>query len=205
MIDADSTYTAGSTGGSATHTHTTGDCTLTAAQSGIPAHAHGLNSHKHSIGAHTHGLNSHTHTLSSHTHKYAKPNTPTGSTAITIAQMPKHTHGIALKANGSSVSGGVEWGYGTNNSGYAGPKNNDGDSYIRTTGSSQGHTHTIGTTSTASEGPSNNTSGAASGNTASSTAFDSGAASGNTANNTAAAASSAHNHGNTGDGSTIQP
>ena len=32
--------------------------TLTAAQSGVPAHAHGLNSH-------VHGLNSHTHTLTS--------------------------------------------------------------------------------------------------------------------------------------------
>ena len=41
MIDANSTYAAGSTGGSATHTHTTGDCTLTAAQSGVPAHSHG--------------------------------------------------------------------------------------------------------------------------------------------------------------------
>ena len=41
MIDADSTYGAGSTGGSATHTHTTGDCTLTSAQSGVPAHGHG--------------------------------------------------------------------------------------------------------------------------------------------------------------------
>ena len=40
MIDANSTYAAGSTGGSATHTHTTGDCTLTAAQSGVPAHSH---------------------------------------------------------------------------------------------------------------------------------------------------------------------
>lgn len=64
-------------------------------------------------------------------------------------------------------------------------------------GEGKGHTHTIDTTST--------NSGAASGNTASSTAFDSGAASGNTANNTTAAASSAHNHGDTGNGSTIQP
>lgn len=41
IIDANSTYAAGSIGGSATHTHTTGDCTLTAAQSGVPAHSHG--------------------------------------------------------------------------------------------------------------------------------------------------------------------
>ena len=56
----------------------------------MPAHAHGLNSHTHSVGAHAHGLNSHTHTLSSHTHKYAKPDTKTGSTAITVEQMPKN-------------------------------------------------------------------------------------------------------------------
>ena len=108
MIDANSTYAAEATGGSATHTHTTGDCTLTAAQSGVPAHAHGLNSHKHSVGAHAHGLNSHVHGLNSHTHTYAKPNTPTGGTAITINQMPAHAHRISLVGQGSSLNGGVD-------------------------------------------------------------------------------------------------
>lgn len=219
MIDANSTYTAGSTGGSATHTHTTGDCTLTAAQSGVPAHSHGLNSHKHSVGAHAHGLNSHTHTLSSHTHKYAKPNTPTDSTAITVAQMPKNYAKFTVR---KGHDGGSTW-YagaldGTNatiaNSSrtdvapldlYVSSSHSTNGTTITLTGGGGGHTHTIGTTSTASEGPSSNTSGAASGNTANSTAFDSGAASGDTANNTAAAASSAHNHGDTGSGSTIQP
>lgn len=99
MIDADSTYVAGSTGGSATHTHTTGDCTLTAAQSGVPAHAHGLNSHKHSVGAHAHGLNSHTHT-------YAKPNTPTGSTTLTLNQIPSHSHRPSLVGQGTQNKNG---------------------------------------------------------------------------------------------------
>lgn len=215
MIDANSTYVAGSTGGSATHTHTTGDCTLTAAQSGVPAHAHGLNSHTHSVGAHAHGLNSHTHTLSSHTHKYAKPNTPTGSTTLTAAQsgLPAHTHTAKIMyASNPGVSGDVikvEAGSGLDYS-YTDSKKvgwNKGFPNVANTAAaaSKGHTHTIGTTSTASEGPSSNTSGAASGNTADSTAFNSGAASGNTANNTATAATSAHNHGNTGSGSTIQP
>lgn len=33
--------TVGEAGGALTHYHTTGDCTLTSAQSGVPAHAHG--------------------------------------------------------------------------------------------------------------------------------------------------------------------
>ena len=97
MIDANSTYRAGSTGGSATHTHTTGDCTLTAAQSGVPAHSHGLNSHKHSVGAHAHGLNSHTHT-------YDKAKTPTGSTTLTLEQIPSHTHTLMRRNAGGSGS-----------------------------------------------------------------------------------------------------
>lgn len=220
MIDANSTYAAGSTGGSATHTHTTGDCTLTAAQSGVPAHAHGLNSHTHSVGAHSHGLNSHTHTLSSHTHKYAKPNTPTGSTAITVAQMPKNYAKFTVRRGWNSANtwypgAFTDTGWNSTVANSTRTDINPWDMYVNSgasngttitlTGGGNGHTHTIGTTSTASEGPSSNTSGAASGNTASSTAFDSGAASGNTANNTAAAAASAHNHGDTGSGSTIQP
>ena len=100
MIDASSTYAAGSTGGSSTHTHTTGDCTLTAAQSGIRAHSHGLNSHKHSVGAHSHGLNS-------HTHNYAKPDTPTGSTTLTINQIPSHSHTLMRRSDSGS---GSDWG-----------------------------------------------------------------------------------------------
>ena len=63
LMMAGTTYSPGSTGGSATHTHVTGNCTLTVDQ--IP-------SHTHSVGAHAHGLNSHTHT-------YSKSNTPTAA------------------------------------------------------------------------------------------------------------------------------
>ena len=60
LIGANSTYALGSTGGIATHTHTnpttggssaanTGGTTLTAAQSGVPAHSHGM-THTHNIG-----------------------------------------------------------------------------------------------------------------------------------------------------------
>lgn len=175
--------------------------TLTSAQSGVPAHAHGLNSHVHSIGAHAHGLNSHTHTLSSHTHKYDKPNTPTGSTKLTAAQsgVPAHDHkgyvyyGSTPPSDVTATSGsGLNYTY--SGSKYVGITKTMFNGGIEggAKAASQGHTHTIGTTSTASAGPSNNTSGAASGNTADSTVFDSGAASGNTANNTAANASSAH-------------
>ncbi len=62
LIGADSTYTAGQTGGSTNHTHTL--------------------SHTHTM-AHTHTY-AHTHTT---------PATNTGSTAITVAQMPSHDHG----------------------------------------------------------------------------------------------------------------
>ena len=40
LLCAGSSYSAGSTGGSKTHTHTTGNCTLTQEQ--IPAHSHGV-------------------------------------------------------------------------------------------------------------------------------------------------------------------
>ncbi|MBQ3330800.1 MAG: hypothetical protein IJG87_06440 [Ruminococcus sp.] len=40
LLSAGSTYTPGNTGGSATHAHTTGNCTLTVNQ--IPSHTHGL-------------------------------------------------------------------------------------------------------------------------------------------------------------------
>lgn len=182
LLAAGDSYTAGATGGEASHT-------LTAAESGVPAHAHGLNSHKHSVGAHSHGLNSHTHT-------YNKPNTPTGSTAITADQMPAHSHHLLSDTN--SKTGAYTVGANEAIARYATTGLSDLPYSMRpgtagatlgitsNTGGGKGHTHTIGTTST-------NT-GTASGSTANSTAFDSGAATGNTANNTAANASSAHNN-----------
>ena len=151
LMAAGATYAVGATGGSATHTHTTGNCTLTVDQ---------MPSHTHSVGAHAHGLNSHTHT-------YAKPNTPTGGTAITVAQLASHNHQTRWASTTNGSTNGL----------YAGMVGTQGGFVTGNTGSGSAHTHTIGTTST--------NSGAASGNTANSAAFNSGAASGNTADSAA--------------------
>lgn len=50
LLAAGTTYSAGGTGGEAAHK-------LTAAESGVPAHAHGLNNHTHKIDSHGHGFN----------------------------------------------------------------------------------------------------------------------------------------------------
>lgn len=134
-------YTLRATGGAAS-------VTLTSAQSGVPAHSHGLNSH--------------THTLSSHTHTYDKVKTPTGSTTLTIEQIPSHSHTEMRRNNSGS---GSEYGALSENGKY---KMENG--YIGWTGGGKGHTHTTSTTSTDSGSPSTNTSGAASGSTASNTA-----------------------------------
>ena len=56
LVGAGATYPAGSTGGAATHTHTT------------PSHTHTVADHTHSIPSHTHTGPSHTHTIADHTH-----------------------------------------------------------------------------------------------------------------------------------------
>lgn len=64
LLGADSTYTAGSTGGEANHKLTTAE---------MPSHTHTGPNHQHSIGNHAHTVPAHTHTASSssagaHTH-----------------------------------------------------------------------------------------------------------------------------------------
>lgn len=158
--------------------------------------------------------------MNSHTHNYNKVNSPSGSTAITIAQLPKNYASFSIRRghNGANsyyagaltgTSDNTTWGANSTvaNIGstmspldmYVDSSHQSAGSKITLTGSGDGHTHSIGTTVTASAAATGNTanstafdSGAASGNTANSTAFDSGAASGNTADNTAANASSAH-------------
>lgn len=82
------------TGGTKSHKYTpqgsngnVGATTLTAAQSGVPAHAHGLNSHKHSVGAHKHGIpqlsvsswtGSHGHTITMYGYQAAAGGFPQG-------------------------------------------------------------------------------------------------------------------------------
>ena len=178
LMAAGSVYAAGSTGGSATHSHTTGDCTLTTNQ--IP-------SHNHSVGAHAHGLNSHTHSLQSHTH---------------TTTMGKHSHSVTTNAqrctNIIKISDAtLHW---------ASYKDlAAGGDFTRMLGSGRdiyvdipalsGTAADMDLGSKTSGGPSNNTSGAASGNTANSAAFDSGTA----------GSGGAHNHGNTGSSTNLPP
>ena len=126
-VGVNSTYTIASTGGTST-------VTLTAAQSGIPAHAHGLNSH---------------------THTYDKANTPTGSTAITSDQMPSHSHTYVRNRLTSAEGYDTGWGnnYGTKSTVTEGVKTGSSNK----TGGGKGHTHTISYTSTNSGAASWNT------------------------------------------------
>lgn len=124
------------TGGAKTESYTPAGSnaavTLTAAQSGIPAHSHGLNSHTHSIPAHSHGLNSHTHSIpalsgtaasaGAHTHKVrayndiADTGTLTGSSPYwwtIFGQVLKettsagdHTHSVTTNASTTGAASG---------------------------------------------------------------------------------------------------
>ncbi len=138
-------YNAGKTGGAET-------VTLTVAN--LPSHTHTFTG-----SAHNHGLNGHVHT-------YAKANSSTGSTTLTISQIPSHQHEmydrIAMWEAGSDK-------YSTNAA-----KGSYGATPIQFaawgyktmfTGSSEGHTHSINTTSTNSGKASGNTKNATQGGT----------------------------------------
>ena len=132
LLGAGDTYTAGTTGGSASHTLTTNE---------MPSHSHSLNSH---------------------THTYGKVNSPTGGpsnnsssgTAITTAQLASHTHKLpyadttVVGNTGSTVS---PFNYGTNS--HTSIATGSGNTHSHTLNN---HTHTTGTTSTNSGTPSNN-------------------------------------------------
>ena len=114
------------------------------------------------LASHTHTFTgtAHSHGLNSHTHVYSKSATNTGSTALTVDQIPAHKHALDGTLSGTTpgtgttartaVSGGsgtVNWWSGLNTT---------------NTGGGKGHTHSISLTSA-------NT-GVASGNTTSATA-----------------------------------
>ena len=131
------------TGGEKTHV-------LTVAELASHTHKFTGSGHTHSVGAHSHGLNSHTHT-------YSKSNATSGSTVLTIDQIPSHSHNIPT----TKESGSAGWALNGN-------WNSTQGYNCGATGGGKGHTHSISTTST-------NT-GAASGSTANSTAFNTGSA-----------------------------
>ena len=191
--------------------------TLTASQSGVPAHAHGLNSHTHSVGAHSHGLNSHKHSVGAHSHGL---NSHKHSVGAHAHGLNSHTHSIPALSGSTNKTGAHTHNMPfTNTSGTLGTNwyikaDYNKGVWSSTTTSNGDHQHTVttvaNTTGKASGNTANSTAfdtgaasgstansaafdtGAASGSTANSTAFDTGAASGNTSNNTAANASEAH-------------
>ena len=134
-----------------------GSETKTLSVDNLPSHNHTFtgSSHTHSIPAHNHGLNSHTHT-------YSKSSTTTGSHTLTIDQIPSHRHKFTLAYGGNDPVKGFN--YGNTIAGVFGIE--DDFDFIGSTGGGKGHTHSITLTST-------NT-GAASGNTANSSALTSG-------------------------------
>ena len=112
---------------------------------GMKSHTHTLASHTHSITGHTHSLASHTHSIGSHTHTYSKSATTTGSAgagstssvALTVDQIPSHTHafkdywGVSAESIDRTA---VAWN---------GAETHAGSTTTAATGGSQGHSHTI--------------------------------------------------------------
>ena len=133
------------------------------------------------LASHTHTFigKAHTHTLNNHTHTYNKSNSTSGSTALTLTQIPRHKHHTV-----GNFGGGTS---GTNshlpkfvyaNKDWASVDLDDTNLYTggNSSGKTDGHTHSISTTSTNTGGNSGNTSSATQGgnnsNTGSNTAHN---------------------------------
>ena len=120
-----------------------------------------LPSHTHIVKAHSHGLNSHKHEIGAHSHGLNNHKHSVGA----------HTHGLNSHTHSTyeptAHTHTVQW---------------SSEGVIRGT-----ETYVVkgGITTQSANGSASTTTGAASGNTANSTAFDSGPASGSTANSTA--------------------
>lgn len=97
-------------------------------------------------GSWTYQIPSHTHTINSHAHTTANraifatggpSNNSTGSTAITINQMPAHQHKGYYQSQAFSANGG-------NNGWFRDGGSNISSGYtVASTGGGQGHTHTL--------------------------------------------------------------
>lgn len=213
LLTAGSTYAAGNTGGSATHTLTVAE--LPAHAHSVGAHSHGLNSHTHSVGAHSHGLNSHTHSMA-HTHGLNNHTHSIPALSGTAASNGSHSHeecpwvvvsaaGFAMHqkdgVDGISAAQGLNSVYRVAHSQY---ENGWAPAEGYPTLSAGAHTHSVttnasttgGNTGSTAASSAANTGGPSTGSTANSSAFNSGGPStGSTAN------SSAFNTGNNGSGS----
>ena len=124
LLSAGSTYTAGDTGGNATHTHTTGNHTLTARESGIRQHTHPDTFSISSSGKVTGGITggSHTHTANYRSVYNGNSNysaiTGTGGTATTTNaivssgshshDLPNHTHTISGSVSNVEASNALD-------------------------------------------------------------------------------------------------
>lgn len=113
LLSAGSTYTAGDTGGSASHTHTTGDHTLTAAESGMPSHTHGDTfsvDERAAITISSSGAHGHTANYRSVYNGSSNYSAVTGSggtattTGAIVNTSGNHTHSVPAHSHGLSGS-----------------------------------------------------------------------------------------------------
>lgn len=124
LLAAGTNHTAGRTGGNETHTHTTGDHTLTARESGIRQHTHPDTFAISSSGKVTNGITggSHTHTANYRSVYNGNSNysaiTGSGATATTTNaivssgshthDLPNHTHTISGSVSNVSASAALD-------------------------------------------------------------------------------------------------
>lgn len=150
LMCAGSTYTANSTGGSATKILSTAN---------LPSHTHSIAEHTHTLGNHTHTLNNHTHDLSNHTHGLAN-HTHT---------LSGHSHGTGHSSNINFVISNGDIALNSTSRAWAATTNSNGIFFVYTSaavthGINEYH-NTGGPSNNSSGGPSNNTSTGPSNNT----------------------------------------
>lgn len=135
LLSAGDTYSAGATGGEATHKLTTGE---------LPAHNHSINSHTHTASTASSGSHSHSASTSengAHTHKAnrwkgaasgtaryaAQYSSSSGENDLAMSTNGAHTHTVTVQSNGSHTHTVTVNGSGTltsNNTGSGNAHNN---------------------------------------------------------------------------------